>query len=198
MENLPLAFGAGVGIGIINGLVEFNVHEESTTDVVLLVVILVGLLLQKNKSGRASEVDGTFSASGILKPIPDVLRRLPEVVAGRVGIFLLVSAVVVSIPFLAGPGTTLEYTGALIYGIIALSLVVLTGWGGTVSLGQFALAGVGGVVAGDLIEKANVDLFFCLAAAAAAGAALPSWSDYRPCASGATSWPSPPWPWPWP
>jgi ABC-type branched-subunit amino acid transport system ATPase component/ABC-type branched-subunit amino acid transport system permease subunit len=172
MENLPLAFGAGVGIGIINGLVEFNVHEESTTDVVLLVVILVGLLLQKNKSGRASEVDGTFSASGILKPIPDVLRRLPEVVAGRVGIFLLVSAVVVSIPFLAGPGTTLEYTGALIYGIIALSLVVLTGWGGTVSLGQFALAGVGGVVAGDLIEKANVDLFFCLAAAAAAGAAL--------------------------
>ena len=64
-----------------------------------------------------------------------------------------------------GPGTTLEYTAALIYGIIAISLVVLTGWSGNVSLGQFAFAGVGGVLAGDLIEKANVDLFLSLAAA---------------------------------
>src|SRR6202034_3293199 len=66
----------------------------------------------------------------------------------------------------------LEYTAALIYGIIAISLVVLTGWSGNVSLGQFAFAGVGGVLAGDLIEKANVDLFFCLAAAGLAGGVL--------------------------
>ena len=48
------------------------------------------------------------------------------------------------VPFVFGPGTTLEYTGALVYGIIAISLVVLTGWSGNVSLGQFAFAGVGG------------------------------------------------------
>ena len=79
---------------------------------------------------------------------------------------------IVVVPLVSGPGTTLEYTGALIYGIIAISLVVLTGWSGNVSLGQFAFAGVGGVLAGDLIEKANVDLFLSLAAAGAAGARL--------------------------
>ena len=84
----------------------------------------------------------------------------------------LVAVVIVVIPLVSGPGTTLEYTAALIYGIIAMSLVVLTGWSGNVSLGQFAFAGVGGVLAGDLIEKANVDLFLCLAAAGAAGAVL--------------------------
>ena len=92
--------------------------------------------------------------------------------AGRVGIMAIVAVVIVVIPLVSGPGTTLEYTAALIYGIIAISLVVLTGWSGNVSLGQFAFAGVGGVLAGDLIEKANVDLFLSLAAAGAAGALL--------------------------
>jgi ABC-type branched-subunit amino acid transport system ATPase component/ABC-type branched-subunit amino acid transport system permease subunit len=172
MENLPLAFGAGVGLGIINGIVQFNVRQESVTDVVLLVAILAGLLLQKKKAGRAGDAEESFSAAGILKPIPAALRRLPEVVAGRAVVGAAVAVVVIAIPLVAGPGTTLEYTGAILFGIVALSLVVLSGWSGNVSLGQFAFAGVGGVVAGDLIEKLNVDFFFCLVAAGAAGAAL--------------------------
>ena len=174
MENLPLAFGAGVALGITSGLFEFNMprYGSAIGDVVNLVAILLGLLFLQKKRSRADDADETFSATGILKPIPDALRRLPEVVAGRIGIFVLVGVVVVIIPLVAGPGTTLEYTAALIYGIIAISLVVLTGWSGNVSLGQFAFAGVGGVVAGDLIEKANVDFFFSLAAAGVAGAVL--------------------------
>ena len=174
MENLPLAFGAGVALGITSGLFEFNMPQygSSVGDVVNLVAILVGLLFLQKRRSRADDAEETFSATGILKPIPKVLRSLPEVRAGRIGIMALIGAVVVIIPLVAGPGTTLEYTAALIYGIIALSLVVLTGWSGNVSLGQFAFAGVGGVLAGDLIEKANVDLFLCLAAAGAAGALL--------------------------
>jgi ABC-type branched-subunit amino acid transport system ATPase component/ABC-type branched-subunit amino acid transport system permease subunit len=93
-------------------------------------------------------------------------------VAGRAVMGLIVGGALIAIPLVAGPGTILEYTAALIYGIIALSLVVLTGWSGNVSLGQFAFAGVGGVVAGDLIAKYNVDFFLCLAAAGVAGAIL--------------------------
>ena len=174
MENLPLAFGAGVALGITSGLFQFNLprYGSATGDVVNLVAILLGLLLLQKKRSRADDAEETFSATGILKPIPDVLRRLPEVVAGRWGAFAIAVGLVVMVPFMFGPGTTLEYTGALVYGIIAISLVVLTGWSGNVSLGQFAFAGVGGVVAGDMIEKANIDLFFCLAAAGAAGALL--------------------------
>ena len=174
MENLPLAFGAAVGLGITTGLFEFNMPRfgSSIGDVVNLVAILLGLLFLQKKRSRADDAEETFSATGILKPIPDVLRKLPEVIAGRLGIFALVAVVIVVIPLVAGPGTTLEYTAALIYGIIAISLVVLTGWSGNVSLGQFAFAGVGGVLAGDLIEKANVDLFLALAAAGVAGALL--------------------------
>ncbi|HEX4176743.1 MAG TPA: ATP-binding cassette domain-containing protein [Acidimicrobiales bacterium] len=174
MESLPVAFLAGVGLGITTGLFEFNMprYGSAVGDVVNLVAILVGLLFFQRKRSRADDADETFSATGILKPIPGVLRKLPEVMAGRIAVLAVVAVVVVVIPLVSGPGTTFEYTGALIYGIIAISLVVLTGWSGNVSLGQFAFAGVGGVLAGDLIMKANVDLFFALAAAGAAGAVL--------------------------
>ena len=174
MENLPLAFGAGVALGITSGLVQFNLPQYGSAvgDVVNLVAILFGLLFLQKRRSRADDAEETFSATGILKPIPQALRKLPEVMAGRIGILVVVGVVIIVVPLVASPGTTLEYTAALIYGIIALSLVVLTGWSGNVSLGQFAFAGVGGVVAGDLIEKANVDLFFCLAAAGVAGAVL--------------------------
>ena len=95
--------------------------------------------------------------------------RCPRSWPGAPASWPVVAVVIVVVPLVAGPGTTLEYTAALIYGIIAISLVVLTGWSGNVSLGQFAFAGVGGVLAGDLIEKANVDLFLGLAAAGVGG-----------------------------
>ena len=174
MESLPLAFGAGVALGVTSGLFEFNMPRFGSAigDVVNLVAILVGLLFLQRSRSRADDAEESFSATGILKPIPAALRSLPEVVAGRVGVMVLVAVVIVVIPLVSGPGTTLEYTAALLYGIIAISLVVLTGWSGNVSLGQFAFAGVGGVLAGDLIEKANADLFLSLAAAGAAGAVL--------------------------
>ena len=49
-------------------------------------------------------------------------------------------------------------------------LVILTGWGGHISLGQFAIIGVGALVAGNLIQHLNLDMFLVLLVAGAAGA----------------------------
>ncbi len=56
--------------------------------------------------------------------------------------------------------------------MVGVSLVVLTGWGGNVSLGQFGIVGVGAMVAGNLIASADMDLLFVLALSGAAGAAV--------------------------
>ncbi len=63
-------------------------------------------------------------------------------------------------------------TVATTYAVVAVSLVVLTGWAGTVSLGQIAILGTGGVVAGDLMARWNVDFFLAMVAAGAAGAVV--------------------------
>jgi ABC-type branched-subunit amino acid transport system ATPase component/ABC-type branched-subunit amino acid transport system permease subunit len=171
MESLPIAFWSGISLGVVNAVVGFNVRQESVTDVALLAFVLLAMLVRR-KAGRGREEGTQWLATGVARPIPPILRRLPEVRLTRAVLWLATAALVLLVPVLGGPGTTLEYTVALTFGILAVSLVVLSGWGGTVSLGQFSLAGAGGILAGDLIQKANVDLFQCLALAAVIGAAL--------------------------
>ena len=172
MESLPVAFGAGVGLGVLDALVRWNIGKQSAATVAFLAVILVALLLQRRTGGRAQDGDATWVAAGTLKPVPRALARLPEVRIGRglLGLGVLGAAVVA--PLVAGPGKTNLFSIALVYGMVAVSLVVLSGWAGQVSLGQFALVGIGGVVTGDLLMRWNVDLFLAFAAAAAAGALL--------------------------
>ena len=172
MESLPVAFAAGVGIGVIDQIVQFNVSQEAVTTVVNFGVVLLALLLQRRRSSRAEEADGSWLSTGVLKPIPQSLRRLPEVLSGRLLVGAGIVAMVVGAPYLFGVGATLQFTFAIVTAMVAVSLVVLSGWTGSVSLGQFALAGVGGVIAGDLVSKYNVDLFVSLAVAGVAGAAL--------------------------
>jgi branched-chain amino acid transport system permease protein len=63
-------------------------------------------------------------------------------------------------------------TGALyaIYGIVAVSLVILTGWGGQISLGQWGIAAVGAAGAGIFSGQLHWPLPFALVAACTMGA----------------------------
>jgi ABC-type branched-subunit amino acid transport system ATPase component/ABC-type branched-subunit amino acid transport system permease subunit len=172
MESLPIAMGAGLAIGVVDQIVGFNVSQSSVTTVVNFAVILLALLFGKRRLGRAQDVEGSWLSSSVVKPIPEALRRLPEVVIGRLGLVGIALAGALVIPLVLDLNWTFTFLIFITLGIILVSLVVLSGWSGSISLGQFAVAGVGGVIAGDLIGKYNVDLFFALAAAGAAGGLL--------------------------
>jgi branched-chain amino acid transport system permease protein len=51
-----------------------------------------------------------------------------------------------------------------------VSLVILTGWAGQISLGQFGLVGIGAAAAGGLIGRHNIDFFAAIGIGVAAGA----------------------------
>ena len=56
------------------------------------------------------------------------------------------------------------------YAIIGLSLVVLTGWAGQISLGQMGFVAIGAAVAAKCTSEWNVDITLALLAGGAAGA----------------------------
>lgn len=73
---------------------------------------------------------------------------------------------------LAVPGPRLiDFTFAFVYALIALTLVVLTGWAGQISLAQFAFVGVGAFIAGHL--SGSHGQHFLLAALVAMAVAIP-------------------------
>ncbi len=172
MESLPLAFGAAVGLGIIDQTVLWNVTgKTSVSSLLFLVVILVVLLARPAVTSKAARAAATaWSDSGGARRLPDAVAALPEIRWARRGVFALVIAGALSAPLAADQGTVVLYSAAVIWAIVALSLVVLTGWNGNISLGQFAIVGIGAVVAGNAMTHWNLDFFQALVLAGGAGA----------------------------
>ncbi|HVE27550.1 MAG TPA: ATP-binding cassette domain-containing protein, partial [Sporichthya sp.] len=174
LSSLPRAFVTGVALGVLDQLVRWNSSKQSVTSVVLLVVLMVALLARRPDKGRAeaAAAEGTWLTTGSVRALPAAVRMLPEVRAAR----LVLGAVCLgALLWLAAVGTPSQLnlaTVACCYAVVAVSLVVLTGWAGTVSLGQIAILGTGGVVAGDLMGRWNVDFFVAMIAGGAAGAAV--------------------------
>jgi ABC-type branched-subunit amino acid transport system ATPase component/ABC-type branched-subunit amino acid transport system permease subunit len=172
-ESLSVAVFAGVGLGVLNSLISWNfTSKPGLTDVAFLVVILLALLLPRGARGRDGAEETSLSTAGRAREIPAQLRRLPEVVAAQSFGRLAVLAIAILVPLACSPSTIRVFSTTAIYAIVAVSLVVLVGWSGQVSLGQYAFVGLGGVMVGDLMTHWNLDFFVCLIAAGAAGGLL--------------------------
>ena len=169
-QSFPVALWAGIGLGIAEWTIRWNVTAESIFDVTFLVVILAALLLRRDNASRAETGESSWDGAGNLKPIPAVLRRVPEVRVARFALSALGAVALVVIPLSAEPSTVVSMSFAAVWALVAVSLVVLTGWGGNISLGQFGIVGVGAMTAGELLLRWNVDLFVAVLAAIAVGA----------------------------
>ncbi|HKE73790.1 MAG TPA: ATP-binding cassette domain-containing protein [Acidimicrobiales bacterium] len=172
MRSMAGAFVAAVLLGILDQLVLWNVDRQAPTSVVLLGVIVVALLFQRRSWHRAEQGEGSWSAVGVGHRLPRVYSRMSEVRTARIAGAIVVAALVVALPLLGSDSQINFGTLTLAYALVALSLVVLTGWGGVVSLGQVGVMGVGAVVTANLIADHNSDLFVALALSAVAGAGI--------------------------
>jgi branched-chain amino acid transport system permease protein len=160
MENLPRTVVAALTLGIFESSVTWTTSNSVLTDALLVLVILGSLLLQRGMFSRAAETGiATWRAIREVRPIPDELRGLPEV---RNGIWILRAVLLVAaltVPLWAAPDEEGVIALIYIYGIVAVSLVILTGWAGHISLGQFALVGFGAAGTAILYGRHGWDFF---------------------------------------
>jgi len=171
MDSLPLCVVAGMGIGIIDQSALYGTRKASLSVAIMLVVILVALLAQRARLARAFDTAiGTWQSAREYRPIPTELRDTTEVGYARSVVAALVLLVTVTLPILLPDRFAGRFTLVVIIAIVGVSLVILTGWSGQISLGQFGFAGIGAGVAGGLTTHAGADFFTCLIAAGIAGA----------------------------
>jgi branched-chain amino acid transport system permease protein len=170
MTNLTLIGLSAVALGVLELGVQWNASSPLLIDPILAAVIGVALVLQRRKRGRVGDDDASgWQASDEVRPVPAVLRKQTEVRLGRwIGGGVLLAAALV-LPHLLSVDRSLKASAVIVYAILALSLVVLSGWAGQVSLGQVAFFAVGAVVAAKANSEYDADLLVCLLLAAVAG-----------------------------
>ena len=208
MTSLPIAFAAGLGLGIVQELVQayypsggvhFLGHTFSQTGMPEAVSVLLALAVLVSRPrwifGSSREDEDSGVTLRPLSQLPLLARAFDPVQGWRswrsaVGmdwtsqdparsrqikmvVGLAVAAVMLGWPLVGLNHDVygLDFTLGLVYFLLALSLVVLTGWVGQISLAQGAFIAVGGV--GTLIGANSLHLPFPLPIAFAALFSVP-------------------------
>jgi ABC-type branched-subunit amino acid transport system ATPase component/ABC-type branched-subunit amino acid transport system permease subunit len=143
MVSFPRALAAGVAIGVVEAVVKYNTPTQAGVfDGLLFIVVLITTWLISRNADR--DDDASFSFAPRSKPIPERLRAIwwVRMLPRILGALALVVAAAVPL-LITTPSRQFLYANVLLFALIALSLVVLTGWAGQVSLGQAAFAGIG-------------------------------------------------------
>ncbi|MDP9092362.1 MAG: ABC transporter permease [Actinomycetota bacterium] len=166
LQSLPLTFlGAlilGLGqayfVGYLPTTTFFNGLQASLPAILLFVV----LLFVPQVRLRVGQIKGILSA-----PVPTARRAL------EVGVAVIVAAAVI-VPMLSQ--TNIQRGGlALTFALVMLSLVLLTGYGGYLSLAQASFMGIGAAVVAKLNTSSPLAVILAVLITAAVGAlvALP-------------------------
>jgi branched-chain amino acid transport system permease protein len=170
MQRIGVALAAGMGVGIIIFGSVAKTGDDNLASAIMVLVILAALLSQRSLVSRAVDSGtSTWEAVKQFRPVPTELRTTREVGIARAVLLGAVALVAIGAPYVVHASDLGELAFLPIYGIVAVSLVVLTGWAGQISLGQFGLVGAGALAAGGLIARHNIDFFAALAIGIAAG-----------------------------
>lgn len=170
-ERLPTIACMAIALGILRAGVLWNADTPFLAYPIMAAVMFAVLLVQRTGSTRR-EQDTTSSWRGAeeVRPLSAVARADAWVSTIRWTLLALVAMTIVLFPVVLGVDYVIKGTALLIFAIIGMSLVVLTGWAGQLSLGQMGIVGVGAAVSATLTSRWDVDLTLGLLAGATAGA----------------------------
>jgi ABC-type branched-subunit amino acid transport system ATPase component/ABC-type branched-subunit amino acid transport system permease subunit len=172
MTNLPTAFAAGVAVGVVEQVSLAN-FGGGTTELLLYATMLAVLLWRANglaRQHRGAQEAKPFAARP--RPVPADLANPQLLSSLRAGGAALATGAALLLPLLPGlhsQGQALLLAQTVVYALLGVSLFVLVNWCGQISLGHFALVGVGAFTAARL-SASGYSLPFVLIVGGALGA----------------------------
>ena len=164
MRSLGTTVAAAVAIACVQEVVRFRQPDlVPLVSGLLLLVVALGLLLQGRRESRSElAVGSSWAATEEIRPIPKEMLALTGIRVVRWGFILVLVAAVVVFPFITDGSAQFLGSVVMLDAIVGLSLVVLTGWSGQVSLGQFGFAAIGAVVAAALTDKTGLTFWLAV------------------------------------
>jgi branched-chain amino acid transport system permease protein len=166
LKSLPMTFAGAMALGLATSYASGYLPTEgllnSVRNVIPALFLFLVIVLMPQAQLRIGQVKGIVSA-----PLPSTTRSLGWSAVLLLGVALLARSFADSDLLLVGTAAT--------YAMVMLSLVLLTGYGGHVSLAQLTFAGVGALAYAKLEEPNLYGLFLASVIAAGVGAlvALP-------------------------
>ena len=172
MTSLPRAMAAGIGLGVVEQVLVWNYPTGGVVEIAMFAIILIALTTQRLERGREAE-RGSWAAIQTWRPIPDNLLRVWTIRHRGTIIALPAVFAAATLPLVVSNSTAIALVGMIGFAIVGLSVGIVTGLGGQLSLGQFALAAIGATISFLVTSRiGNFPLGFLYAGLAAGLASL--------------------------
>lgn len=161
LVSLPLAFAGGIAVGVIESISILKSSVPGASDLVVLVLVTAVLLFRRKWPTVAA------SAAPTARSVP----RFTVPARFRWLLMAIALAGVAAAVIIPAGSTYWSFIGgrALFFAIQCLAIVVVSGWGGQVSLMQAAYAGIGAFGTAYLVVERGWPLGPSLLVAAIAG-----------------------------
>jgi branched-chain amino acid transport system permease protein len=173
MVDLVAITAAATALGVLEVAVGTNQGLNVVDPIIGAVIFIALIVLRRRRTSRVSLDDtSTWLAAGDVRPIAPAIARLPIVRIVRFAIGFALAALVLILPHVLSVDRSLKASALLIYAVLGLSLVVLTGWAGQISLGQIGFFAFGAAFGGLVTQDWGLDLGLALLVVAIAGAAV--------------------------
>ena len=172
--SIPKAVGATILLTVLTEAWNFDVVRDiNLVSVGLLLILGIGLLLGRRGGFRFEQgASSSWAAAEEVRPIPKEFDPVSSIRIAKYTLLGVLVAGLIAYPFLVSTGAVVLGQSIALGGIVATSLVVLTGWSGQVSLGQYGIVAIGTVVEGGLTARAGVPFIPALVITVVACAAL--------------------------
>lgn len=159
MVSFPRAVAFGALIGVAEALLRFNFPAEAgLTDVLAFLVVVLAVYFQR----RSDNEMVAFSFAPKIRPIPSHLREIwwiRHMTAIGVALAAFLAVALVFLPGIADvPSRHLLFAIVVSFAICGLSVTVITGWAGQLSLSQMSFAGFGALIAARLYNGLSMDV----------------------------------------
>ena len=170
LERLPTVAAAAIALGLLESGVRFNSDTPAAAYPIMAAVMFVVLLVQRtSESRRDNDAASTWRGAEEVRPLTTAERRHPKVRVARWTLVTAGAVVVLAAPLVLNVNFTIKASAIFAFAIVGLSLVVLTGWAGQISLGQMAIVGIGAAVSATCTSRWHVDLTLGLLIGGCAG-----------------------------
>jgi len=170
LERLPTIVAMAFVLGLLESGAQWNSDSPLLAYPIMAGVMFVVLLVQRTSTSRRDN-DATSSWRGAeeVRPLTAAVAAHPWIATIRWTLLATAGMGIVLVPVVLPVDYVIKAAALISFAIIGMSLVVLSGWAGQLSLGQMGIVAIGAAVSATCTSRWHMDLTLVILIGGAAG-----------------------------
>jgi ABC-type branched-subunit amino acid transport system permease subunit len=172
-ESVGAAFGWGILFGVADQLVFYFSGRAGLTDAVFFAALFVLLLVRRAARSRTTAAEeSSWQLAEPVRALPSEITSHPRWQLLSRGLLVVGALVVALAPTALDASDTYLLASVFATSVVTVSLTILTGWAGQLSLGQWAMGGCAAVLGSRFVGVEGMPFWLAFALAGVVGAVI--------------------------